>query len=60
MREEINQKYNALILGFNKNNSTYQARKEYFKNKMEEDVDVIDSLEQSLKGNEKKKDNFTT
>lgn len=44
MREEISQKYNALILRLSKNNSTYQARNEYFENKMEGDLDVIDYL----------------
>ena len=55
MREEINQKYNALILRLNKNKSTCQARKEYFENKMEGDLDVIDSLEQSQKMNRQKR-----
>ena len=45
MREKINQKYNALILGLNKNDRTYQARKEFFENKIEEELDAIGSLE---------------
>ena len=45
MREKTNQKYNPLILGLNKNDRTYQARKE---------LDAVDSLEKSLKKNGKK------
>lgn len=54
MREKINQKYNSLILGLNKNDRTYQARKEFFENKIEEELDAIGSLEKNLKKNGKK------
>ena len=49
MREEINQKYNGLILGLDKNDPTYEARKESYQSKTEEDLDSIDSLEARLK-----------
>ena len=49
MREEINQKCNGLILGLDKNDPTYEARKESYQSKREEDLDSIDSLEARLK-----------
>ena len=42
MREEIIQEDSA-------KNPTYQARKEYLQNEMEEDLDAVDSFEESLK-----------
>ena len=47
MREEISQEYST-------KNPTYQAKKEYLQNEMEE-VDVVDSFEQSLKKGRKEK-----
>ena len=38
----------------NKENPTYQARKEYFENKREEELDTINSFEYSLKKIRKK------
>ena len=45
MREEINQEYSSRIMSLNKNDPTYQVRKEYFEHKMEEDLDAVDSSE---------------
>ena len=56
MREEINQKYNGLILGLDKNDPTYEARKESYQSKREEDLDSIDSLEARLKKKTEKKE----
>ena len=53
MREEINQKYNGLILGLDKNDPTYEARKEQYQSKREEDLDSIDSLEARFKKKKK-------
>ena len=37
------------LLSLNKNDPTYEVRKEYLKNKMEEDIDAVNSFEQKLK-----------
>lgn len=58
MREEINQKYNGLILGLDKNDPTYEARKESYQSKREEDLHSIDSLEARLKKKNGKKGDF--
>ena len=49
MKEEINQKYSGLILGVNKKDPTYEARKQWYQNKREEDLDSVESLETRLK-----------
>ena len=54
MREEICHEFNTK-LSFNKNDPTYQARKEYLENKMEEDFDAVDPFEQNLKKGRKKR-----
>ena len=55
MRKEITQDRTTKIMSLNKNDPTYQARQEYFENKMEEDLDVVDSFEQNLKMGRKKR-----
>ena len=58
MREEICQGLKSKLLSLNKNDLTYQARKEYLGGnfrKMEEDLDAVYSFEQSLKKGRKKK-----
>ena len=55
MRDEVNQKYNTFVLGLNKNDATYEARKQWYQAKKEQDHDSIDSLEARLKKNVKKK-----
>lgn len=45
MREEVNQKYNQLLLSLNKNDLTYEARKYWHQNKREDYLDATDSLE---------------
>ena len=54
MREEIIQTLQAKIFALNKNDQTYEARKEYFENKMDEDLDAIDSFEKSKKRRKRK------
>ena len=53
--KEIRQEYNSKLLSLNKNNPTYQARKEYLESKMEEDLDAVDCFKQSLKKGRKKR-----
>ena len=48
MREEVNLKYDQLLLNLNKNDPTYEARKYWCQNKRE-DLDAIDSLEAKKK-----------
>ena len=56
MREEIHSEYNTKLLSLDENDPTYEARKEYFKNKMDEDLVAVDSFELNLeKGRRKKK-----
>lgn len=54
MIEEICHKCNSKLLSLNKNDPTYLARKEYLENKMEEELDAVDSFEQNLKKKRKK------
>ena len=49
MREEIYSEYSQKLLSLDKNDPTYQVRKKYLKNKMEEDTDAVNSFEQKLK-----------
>ena len=35
MRDEVNQKYNTFVLGLNKNDATYEARKQWYQAKKE-------------------------
>ena len=54
MREEIEQEYTSKIMTLNKEDPTYQARKEYFENKRVEHLDAINAFEYSLKKSGKK------
>ena len=45
---------NFFLFALNKNDQTYEARKEYFENKMDEDLDAIDSFEKSKKRRKRK------
>ena len=47
MKEEIIQTYQGNIFPLNKNDPTYEARKEYFENKMDEELDAVQSFEKS-------------
>lgn len=49
MRDEVNEKYNVLVLGLDKNDPTYEARKQWYQAKKEKDHDSIDSLEARVK-----------
>ena len=55
MREEVNQKFDQLILNLDKNGPTYEARKYWYQNKKEEDLDSIHSLEAKRKKSGKKR-----
>ena len=57
MREEVNQKFDQLILSCDKNDSNYKARKNWYQIKKEEDLDSRDLLEAKQKKNGKK-ENF--
>ena len=47
LREEITDTFNQNILSLDKNEPTYEARKQYFMEKMEEELHAIDSFEKS-------------
>ena len=47
MKEEIIQTYQGKILSLDKNDPIYKARKEYFENKMDEELDAVESFEKS-------------
>ena len=55
MREEVNQKFDQLILSRNKNDSNYKARENWYQIKKEEDLDSIDLLEAKQKKWKKRK-----
>ena len=54
MKKEIIQTFQEKIFALNKNNSTYEARKEYFENKKEEDIDSVESFAKSKNKRKKK------
>ena len=45
MKEEIIQTYQGKIFSLDKNDPTYEARKEYFENKMGEEPDAVECFE---------------
>ena len=47
-RDEVDQKYNVLLLCLDKNDSTYEARKQRHRAKKEENDNSIDCLEARL------------
>ena len=49
MKEEGFYEFNTKLLSSNKNGPAYQARKEQFENKRDEDLDAVDSFEQNIK-----------
>ena len=55
MKEEIIQTFQDKIFTLNKNDPTYKARKEYYENKMEEELDSVESF---AKSKNKRKRNF--
>ena len=54
-REEITDTFNQKILLLDKNEPTYEARKQYFLEIMEEELDAVDSFEKSKKKERKRK-----
>ena len=57
MREEVIQTFQQKIMFLDKNSLTYEAGEQYYDDKMEEELDAIDSFEKSKKS---KKENFIT
>ena len=55
MREEITRTFQSKIFALNKEDPTYEARKEYFENKMNEELDAVDSFEKKNKNRRKRK-----
>ena len=55
MKEEIIQTFQGKILALDKNDPTYEARKEYFENKMDEELDAVESF---VKNKNKRKRKF--
>ena len=47
LKEEIIQTFQGKLSALNKNDSCYERRKEYCENKMEEELDAVDSFEES-------------
>ena len=47
MKEEIIQTFQDKIFTLNKSDPTYEARKEYYENKMEEELDSVESFAKS-------------
>ena len=45
MKEEIIQTYQGRIFSLDKNDPTYEVRKEYFENKMGEELDAVECVE---------------
>ena len=60
MEEEIIQTFQRKISCLDKNDLMYEAKKEYFENKMDEELDAVESFEKSkTKRTRKFKDNET-
>ena len=51
--EEVIQNFQRKIIALNKNDQTYEAKKEYYKNAMEEDLMLLNLLKR-IKGKEEK------
>ena len=58
MRDEVNEKYNVLVLGLDKNDPIYEARKQWYQAKNEKDHDYIDFLEARVKKTVKKENSY--
>ena len=43
MKEKIIQTFQGKIIALDKNDRVYEARKKYFENKMEEELDLVES-----------------
>ena len=55
MKEEIIQTFQGKIFALDKNDPTYEARKEHFENKMDEELDSVESFLKSKNRKKKKK-----
>ena len=58
MKEEIIQPFQEKIRSLNKNDPCYNTRKEYYENKMEEELDAVDSFEKSKNKRKRKFQNI--
>ena len=58
MREEITQTFQSKIFALNKEDPTYEARKEYYENKMDEELDAVDSFEKNKNRRKRKFQNI--
>ena len=58
MKEEIIQTFQGKIFALDKNDSTYEARKKYFENKMDEELDVVESFVKNKNKRKRKFKNF--
>ena len=58
MKEEIIQTFQEKIRSLNKNDPCYNTRKEYYENKMEEELDAVDSFEKSKNKRKRKFQNI--
>ena len=58
MKEEIIQTFQGKIFALDKNDSTYEARKKCFENKMDEELDVVESFVKNKNKRKRKFKNF--
>ena len=56
MKEKIIQTFQEKIFALDKNGQTYEARKEYFENKMDEELDAVEFFEKSSRRKRKFRD----
>ena len=49
MTEEVNEKFDSLLLGLDKNDQTYLGRKYYLDSQREQDLDSIKTMEEKKK-----------
>ena len=57
LKEELEQTFQAKVFALDKNDQTYEARKKYYEQKKEEDLDAVNSFEKNKKA---KKSTFKT
>ena len=58
MKEEVNEKYNQLILALDKNDPTYEVRKYSLESKRDIDLDSLNSMSAHRKKDWQKKELF--
>lgn len=55
LKEEVIQNFQSKIIALNKNDPTYEVRKEYYGNAMEEEFDAIEWFEKDKRIGKKRK-----